>query len=88
MMHPVGNRSMGVGTDARQQRPASRRLRPTTTGRAHPPGCPAGHNGGGGVILLGITDEHCLGCDDPTDQPPLCDDCLIRWSSDPERDDH
>lgn len=40
------------------------------------------------MILLGITDEHCLGCDDPTDQPPLCDDCLIRWVTDPERDDH
>lgn len=38
------------------------------------------------MILFGVTDEHCIGCGAPGDQLPLCDDCLVRWTStDPDQ---
>lgn len=39
------------------------------------------------MILFGVTDEHCAGCGHVTTQVPLCDDCLVRWTTpDPDEE--
>jgi len=30
-------------------------------------------------------EARCLACDFEVPAPPLCDDCVIRWTADPDR---